>query len=120
MRSLFIAAAFLSPGLALAEEAPAFPECLVMPPGAELVSAEMGNDTTAYQMLFVLKVPDRMAAVEAVRAELEARNESVPQNIMAMEGQVIHTCDAETVGVFETEYEAGPGEATYLIGLAGG
>lgn len=108
------------PVQALAQEAPAFPECLVMPPDAELVSAEMGNDTTAYRMLFVLKVPDRIAAVEAVRAELEARNESVPQNIMGMEGQIIHTCDAETVGIFETPYEAGPGEVTYSIGLAGG
>lgn len=120
MRHFAFAFLLTLPMQALAQDAPAFPECLVMPPDAEIVSAEMGNDTTAYRMLFVLKVPDRMAAVEAVRAELEARNESVPQNIMAMEGQIIHSCDAETVGVFETKYEAGPGEATYLIGLAGG
>lgn len=119
MRSLFIAAAFLFPSLALAEEAPAFPECLVMPPDAEIVSAEKGSDATAFHLRFVLKVEDRLAAFRAVRAEVEARNNAAPEKLFFysfMDSQARYNCDDETIGVFETVLEPGPGEAVYLVG----
>lgn len=119
MRHFLLAAALLAPSLSWAEDAPAFPECLIMPPNAEIVSAEKGSDATAFHLRFVLKVEDRLAAFKAVRAEVEARNKATPEKLYFyafMDSQARYNCDDETIGIFETVLEPGPGEAVYLVG----
>lgn len=116
MRHFLLLAALLLPSLAWAQGAPPLPECLVRPPGAQLVSVQEGDGSNELLRRYVFTVPNRRAAYIAVRDMLRSRFAEQPGQLIERGGENIHfPCEGRLQAYFKALNRQSPGEVFYEL-----